>query len=209
MTEGRWLMKRVVCILLALSICTVLGACTGAKQRDNIPLFERVCSAEEGLVLAGEEGYLVFEDAELTSGESLWKEFLRSVESSLPAGIMIAKYYTLNGVNMSEELYESEKANYPKLYLTEVEYDGSVFKVKTRASNEKTPDSEDTYKFMKHFEGDMPSSALYRTYDSYVLVNDDGITMEDIEEGMYSSLSGKWVKHYTVYRVYDGKKGGK
>ena len=59
-----------------------------------------------------------------------------------------------------------------------------------------------------HFTGDAPSStALYSSYDNYVLVDDPTATWEGIWAGMVSSQLVAGYKHFTVYRNYLGWKG--
>ena len=44
------------------------------------------------------------------------------------------------------------------------------------------------------------ASAVFSDYTYYVLVNDDTVTWEQIEHGMFSSRFGDWIDHQTVYR---------
>ena len=101
---------------------------------------------------------------------------------------------------MSEALYEEEKDRYPKLFFYLVEYDGKEYSVKTRESNTETTDYQETFRYLLHFAGDAPASALYAEYDNYVLVDDPNATWEGIQAGLFSARSGAGYKHCTVYR---------
>ena len=106
---------------------------------------------------------------------------------------------------MSEELYEEEKDQYPKLFFYLVEYDGKEYSVQVRESNVEALDYQETFQYLLHFTGDAPSStALYSTYDNYVLVDDPTATMEGIWAGLVSSQFGAGYKHCTVYQNYIG-----
>ena len=64
------------------------------------------------------------------------------------------------------------------------------------------------FKYLLHFTGDAPSStALFSSYDDYVLVDDPTATWEGIIAGLASSQFGAGYKHCTVYRNYLGWKG--
>ena len=65
-------------------------------------------------------------------------------------------------------------------------------------------DWEQTYKYMKHYTEKAPSdTALFTTFDKYVLVNDDTVTWEDIWNATIGITEGFW--HTEVYNKYDYK----
>ena len=162
-------------------------------------LFNTVDTAADALAKAHMGSAAVFENMMCTSGQELWDEFVESTDKGEPASILCAYYYTLDEENISPELYEEEKDNYPQLFYYLVEYDGESYTVTVRMSSEKEPESKREYKYMNHYTGDAPATASFKTYDYYVLVDDPEVTWEDIEKGMYSSQSGDWIDHCTIY----------
>ena len=86
--------------------------------------------------------------------------------------VLCAHYYVLDKERMSAELYAEEKDKYPKLFFYLVEYDGTEYSVSAESTVEAL-DYEETFKYLLHFTGDAPSStALFSSYDNYVLVDD-------------------------------------
>lgn len=75
-----------------------------------------------------EKGYVVFEDGRVTSGEDTWQSFVKKTENKTPCTIHIANYYTLGDPSgYDKAYYESIKDDYPKLYISKVEYSGIYF----------------------------------------------------------------------------------
>ena len=199
-------MKRIIAILLAAIFAVTLTACSknGAKNLEE--LFQTVLPADEALALAKDSEAVVFDERGRASGKDVWDAFCAKVENRSPATVICAHYYVLDKDHMTEEAYEKEKDEYPRLFFYLVEYDGKQFSVKTRDSASETLDSSETFKYMLHFTGKAPSRALYSEYDNYVLVDDPSATWESIEEGLYSSQSDAYVKHCTVYSDCIGRK---
>lgn len=187
-----------------------IGANTISNYTNQDPdtLFQTVSSADDALELARKSNMPVFELQGCTSGNETWDTFFQTVSNGTPASVLCAHYYILDKEHMSAELYEEEKDKYPKLFFYLVEYDGTEYSVKVRESTAAAPDHEETFRYLLHFTGDAPSStALYSSYDDYILVDDPAATWEGIWAGMVSSQSGAGYKHCTVYRNYLGWKG--
>ena len=212
-------MKRIA-VLLLIAAVTMLVSCsktTGGNEmsdgnnsegQDIKTVFETVCSADEALELARNSNTVVFERQGCTSGNDLWESFYHTVTGESPATVLCAHYYVLGKEHMSEELYEEEKDQYPKLFFYLLKYDGKEYSVKVRESTVEALDYQETFKYLLHFTGDAPSStALFESYDNYVLVDDPTATMEGIWAGLVSSQFGAGYKHCTVYRNYLGWKG--
>ncbi len=163
-------------------------------------LFSTVCSADEALKKAKEEGIVVVEDAiTCTSGKEDMEAFYATVSEGNAASILIAQYYgPLDKSHMSNELYEQEKDNYPVLYFYLVEFDGKQFTTKVRDSASEKIESEKTFTYLNHYTGDAPKTALIAKYEYYVLVNSKDVTWEDIEKGMFSSQLGDFIDHTTI-----------
>lgn len=212
-------MKRIFTLLLIVSVL-LLVSCAEENKENELPessdsaeqdirtVFETVCPADEALELSRKTDTVVFERKGCTSGKNVWDSFYQTAMSGTPSTVLCAHYYDLDKEHMSEELYEEEKDQYPKLFFYLVEYDGKQYTVKIRESNVGAMDSQGTFRYLKHFTGDEPSpTALYASYDNYVLVDDPKATMDGIWEGMISSQSGAGYRHCTVYQDYIGWKG--
>ena len=213
-------MKRIVVLLLLIAAVTMLVSCskaTGGNEmsscknpegQDIKTVFETVCSADEALELARKTDTVVFERQGCTSGNDVWDSFYQTVTDGSPATVLCAHYYVLDKEHMSAELYEEEKDQYPKLFFYLLEYDGKEYSVKVRESSVEALDYQETFQYLLHFTGDAPSvTALYESYDNYVLVDDPTATMEGIWAGMLSSYYPSGYKHFIVYRNYFGWKG--
>ncbi|MBR5177458.1 MAG: hypothetical protein IKW90_01500 [Lachnospiraceae bacterium] len=159
------------------------------------------------------DGFVVMKNGSVISGEDEWQEFVKKTEIGETAEINIAHYYTLTG-RMAKNLYELSKMDYPTAYLHRLKYDGNCFvftplqkidgKYEIMPDNEN--DREQTYKYMKHYTEKAPSdTALFTTFDKYVLVNDDTVTWEDIWNATIGITEGFW--HTEVYNKYDYKDG--
>lgn len=212
-------MKRGITVLLVLSFILLLScsknrvkneasAHADPAHRDIETVFHTVCSADEALELSRKTNAVVFERQGCTSGSDVWDSFYQAAMRKTPAAVLCAHYYTLDKEQMSEALYEEEKDRYPQLFFYLVEYDGKEYAVKTRESDSEALDTQDTFRYLLHFTGDAPSSALYASYDNYVLVDDPAATWDGILAGLASSQSGAGYKHCTVYRNYLGWTGG-
>lgn len=199
-------MRKIIAVLLTICMLTALAACTGKKTETSAEdkakmeeLFSKVCSADEALKLSKGSDVVVIEDLTCTSGKAVWDKFYKTVSDGNPASVLIADYYTLDKDHMSEELYEQEKDNYPCLYFTLLEFDGSVFTTKSRDSRSEAIESEDSYTYIQHFTGNPPPTAEYSTYDYYVLLDKKAANWEEIEAELFSSQYGVLRKYKTVY----------
>ncbi|MBE6948644.1 MAG: hypothetical protein E7456_02240 [Ruminococcaceae bacterium] len=184
------MVKRSFFIILA-ALCLFLSACS-AGTPDT--------SADGVLNQVKKEDYVVFEDLRLTSGKRIWNKFYRTAMEGDHCSVNIAHYYTLDKNSVSEEYYEAEKDNYPVIYLAELSFDGNEYNIKVWNSNKTELDTDRTYKYLMHYTGEPNSpDAVFSSYDNYVLVNDNTVTYEDIQWGMYSSQLGDYIDHYSVY----------
>lgn len=213
-------MKKIICLMFAIVLCFGAAACgrkAGSEKlretaepdntagiTDDGKLFDRIVSASAGLAAAKAEGYVVVEDGECTAGREALASFFEKTEKKEPAKLMLATLYSLKQEQVGTEYYDREKDNYPKLFLTEVVYDGDVFNVCVRLSDEKEPDREDTFKVLKHFEGDTVPSASLKKYEVYALVDDNDLTWESITAGMVSDTAEAYAntRHCTIYMTF-------
>ena len=164
------------------------------------------------------DGFVVMKNGSVISGEDKWLEFVKKTESKEPAEIRIAYYFTLHG-RIAKDLYELTQMDYPEVYFNRLKYDGENFIFTPLQKSEGSDDKyvvkpndennwEETYKYMKRYTEGAPSdTALYNTFDKYVLVNDDTLTWDDIWNGMISSDFGAGVKSLEVFNKYNYKDG--
>ena len=170
------------------------------------PLSLAVCSADDGLALARKYDLVVMEGMKCTSGRETWDEFVGAVNRGESASVLCVRYYVIDRESMSEELYEEEKDQYPKLFFQRVEYDGNSFTVTSRPSTETEPDHTESFSCLCHYTGEAPPTARFTDYEFFVLTDDPEITWDEIERGMYSSQSGDRIRHFTVFSDISGMK---
>ena len=168
-----------------------------------------IAASPEELKAAKESGYVIMEDGSVIGGKEKWLSFYEKVSEGEAADVRIVYIYTLDNVNCTEEYYEAEKDNYPTLFASELVYDGDGFTTSPlhydgsgfSASYIEGYDSPPTtWKYLMRYTG-KPSSAtaLFSDYDRYVLVNDNTVSWEDIEQGMYSSQLGDGIPFDEVF----------
>ena len=180
-------------IILALCCALVLSSC--ASKSEYLPLEE----IPEAYTLedAEEDGCVIFTDGDISSGQTAWDEFCEMAYSGKSDGIRLVFYYTLGDPSRYDsEYYESIKDDYPKMYIQDLSFDGEEYTLRWFEESEIVK----TYRYLMRYEGE-PSSegALFDRYVRYVLVNDNTVTWEDIEHGMFSAVFDDYVEHSTVY----------
>ena len=75
----------------------------------------------------------------------------------------------------------------------DLSFDGNVYTLTTL-------ESIYTFRYLKHFTGEKAwEGADHDAFDSYVLVNDDSVTFEDIMSGKLDMSDWKNPAHWTVY----------
>jgi hypothetical protein len=149
---------------------------------------------------AKNDGLVVYENGSITSGHSMWDLFVDKTGKKEPCNVRLAFYYTLENQNISPELYEEIKDDYPALYIQDLSFDGNSY---TLYSVEDGKEYAFQYKFLVHLtEASPPSTAIYVKREMYVLVNNDEVTWEQIQRGMFSSIFGDYINHKTVYSKY-------
>lgn len=168
-----------------------------AISTENFPV---ELSADEMLEKATEDGFVVFEDSGITSGEEIWQEFYDRTQAGEPAVVYLANYYTLNEENIAEEYYEEIKDEYPKIFLSSLYFDGEQYVITDRPGYEEEPERSKVYPYLVKFEGEPSSpSARFDRYVYYVLVHDKNVIWKELEWGMFSSQFGDYIDHCRVY----------
>ncbi len=195
-------MKKAVVFLFVCLLVFSLISC-GKEPVGGLPAADAVLPAEEALEAAKKEDVAVVEDLRCTSGKELLDAFYAKVEKKEPASVVCAVFRTLNKERVTAELYETEKRNYPQTWFYRLAFDGESFTVTTRLSTQPTAGKAETYRYLLRMTGEMPSTAIYSSYDHYVLVDDPEATWEKIIAGYVSSrLDTPQYRHLAVYTTY-------
>lgn len=187
--------------LLLFIVLLMLSACAQKEseiKEENVSV--EPMTADEWLKEAKENGYVCFEDGDITSGQEIWDEFIEKADRKEAATVKLAYYYTLDDQNIDPEYYESIKDEYPVIFIKELTYDGASF---TIIWDEDGKEYVENYKYMIRDE-DIPESdsALFEKCIRYILVNDNTLTWEDIWQGLISSQIDANVEHMEVYSDY-------
>lgn len=184
-------MKKLTALLMLVCL---LASCVApaAGSLEALP-------GDYSLAQAKNDGCVVHEDGDVTAGKEVWDAyFVKATEAGESAAVRLGFYYTLGDPSHYDpEYYESIKADYPRFYLMDLTYDGEAYTLRWLEDGKEVIR---TYRYMLRYEGE--AETPYATYDSYVryvLVNDDTVTWEDILHGLYSSQSGAYIDHYSVY----------
>ncbi|MBQ8780870.1 MAG: hypothetical protein IJZ72_04295 [Oscillospiraceae bacterium] len=150
--------------------------------------------------LIDSDNWVVHKDGDIISGSQVWSDFYASVLDGKSSSVNIAHYYTLEGQgNISEELYTEIKDDYPKLFKSKLEFDGNSFTLTT-------DENVKSYRYLKRYDITPESpSATYSSCTKYILINEDGLTWNEINRSMLSSQSNDYIDHYTVYNDYTPK----
>ena len=165
--------------------------------------FPTTMSAEEMLQKAIEEDFVVMQEFDFLNGEEKWKNFYETTNAGNPATITVAKYYTLDEVGVSEEYYEENKEEYPKIFFLTLSFDGETYTLTDRPGTMEEAERVSSYPYLVKFEGEPSSqSALFDRYEYYVLVHDENLTWSEIEWGMFSSQMGDHIDHRSVVQKH-------
>lgn len=189
-------MKKYIIFLLLLTL--MLPSCTTIKTEyvslEELPKDYTFEDAEE-------DGCVGFANGDIAFGKERWLEFANVVPKQ-KATVRLANYYELGDPSKyGEEYYESVKDEYPKLFVKELSWDGEYY---TLHWFEGEKEYNYSYKYMLRFEGEAPTE--HATYDRcvrYVLVNDNTVTWEELEWGLFSSQMGDYIPHTVVYTDFE------
>lgn len=154
-------------------------------------------------------GCVIMHNGSAIFGRDTWLAFYEKTQRREEASVRIVLFYTLERDGCTEEYYEAEKNNYPHLFASEVRFDGEKYHVSSLhydgsgfvLQNQQGYDEPDaTWKYLMHYTGvPRQETALFTSYDRYVLVNDDSVTWEDLQRGMFSSTLGDYIPFYEAY----------
>lgn len=187
-----WIIAASAVVCAALAVCFL----TDPRGAEREPLREDYTLEE-----VKASGCLVMENGAVTSGQREWESFLKKTAAGKTASLRLAKYYTLGDpAGYEPEYYRAAAANYPALFVFDIDYDGANYTVHWF---EDGAEHEERYLYLKRLEGEPPASARYTHYLRYVLLNDDTATWEDIESSYLMSYVQAAIEHFTVYEELD------
>ena len=185
-------MKKTMFLIIFFTL--VMTACSKKTSREALMNIPDDYSLED----AKSDDCVVYEDGDITYGKSFWDDFVTATEKRKSTTVRLAFYYTLgNPSSYSKEYYKAIKDDYPVIYIKDLSYDGEKYKIEGIEDGQMITKE---YKYMVKYEGQPDSaSALVSDYIYYVLVNDNSVTWDDIQKGMFSSKFGDGIDHYMVY----------
>ena len=186
-------MKKSIFIILAL-----LFLLTACSKEDEARVSLNQIPDDYSLEAAKSDRCVVFEDGDITFGQSEWNSFIKNTAKDKSSTVRLGFYYTLGDPSRySKELYEEIKDDYPVLFISDLSYDGKEYIIESIEDDQLISKE---YKYLMKYKGKPRSaSALYSEYTYYVLVNDNTVTWEDLEHGIISSYSGDYIAYHLVY----------
>lgn len=191
-------MKRSIALTLALGCILFILAGCGQKDAVKTVVPLALLPAAYSLQNAKSDHCVVFEDLDITDGQSEWDAFVKSARAGKTAAVRLAFYYTLlDKIHYSQELYDEIKNDYPILNIQDLYFDGTKYTLKWIEDSEHISKE---YSYLVKYEGKPTSkSATFSDYVYYVLVNDDSVTWDELEFGLASSQLGDYIDFYKVY----------
>lgn len=184
-------MKKSVILLAALIF--LLSACSKPAYSPLNRL-----SDDYSLEDAKADKCVVYEDGDITSGQPVWDDFVQASRNGKDAAVRLAFYYTLGKPSQyAPELYAEIKDDYPLLYIQDLTYNGDTYSIEYYDDSQLIT-KQYTY-LVKYTGAPKSQSAIFSEYTYYVLVNDNTVTWDKLEFGLFSSQSGDYIDHYRVY----------
>jgi hypothetical protein len=187
-------MRKPIIILLAL-----IFLLTGCKENAATVTLDQLPS-DYDLEDAKSDNCVVYEDSDITYGQTLWDDFITATDKGISATVRLAFYFTLGDPSSyTKECYEEIKDDYPVLYIQDLSFDGKKYVIESIEDGQLISKE---FKYMKKYEGQPRSAtAIFSDYTYYVLVNDNTVTWEDIWDGMISSKSSFGSVHNLVHKL--------
>jgi len=187
--------------LVFLMLFFILVGCSSKTISDFIS-YEKI-PLDYSLENAKNDGLVLYENGNITSGQSIWDLFIEKNRKNEPCFVRLAFYYTLVNQNISPELYEEIKDDYPVLYIQDLSFDGKTY---TLYSVEYGEEYITQFKYLIPLtDASPPSTATFIKREMYVLVNSNEVTWEQIQHGMISSRFDDYIRHRIVYSKYTYK----
>ena len=173
--------KSIISFLLCLCFL-FLTACNADKSNSYIPYGQ--IPKDYSLQDAKSDDLVVHEHFIVTSGQSVWEEFINNSYNKIPGMVRLAYYYrteTSSNINIQDLSYDGEKY--------------------TLFSIEEGKEYIYSFQYLKRFECTEP---FYSDKIWFALVNNNEATGEQILSGSLSSRIEDKIDHKIVYSEYIG-----
>jgi len=180
----------------------MLTGCSVSSASDYVPYKE--LPQDYSVESATHDNVVVYKNSDIISGQSTWDAFIEKLENKKASSVRLGFYFTLEDPShYSPEHYEEIKDDYPVLYILDLSYDGKLY---TLFSIEDGEEYVFQYKYLRQFvDSSPPASATYIKREMWILINDNDISWEEIQHGMFSSQWGDYIDHRVVYSKYTYK----
>lgn len=184
-------MAVVLCIIVAVCFLTDPMHYFAAELPQYVALED--LPKDYGLHQAKQDGCVVMEDGDVTSGEDIWQTFIAATKRGQKAQVRYVDYDTPN----IPESYPDDLTVSPSMYVHDLTYDGRRYTARWYEGGKEISRS---YKYLLHLTGNAESRyATYQSYDRYVLTDRNDVTWEDIFAGLVSSSHWAHIDHLSVY----------
>ena len=186
-------------IVMAVVLCIIVAVCfLTDPMHDFAAELPQYVALEDlpkdyGLHQAKQDGCVVMEDGDVTSGEDIWQTFIAATKRGQKAQVRYVDYDTPN----IPESYPDDLTVSPSMYVHDLTYDGRRYTARWYEGGKEISRS---YKYLLHLTGNAESRyATYQSYDRYVLTDRNDVTWEDIFAGLVSSSHWAHIDHLSVY----------
>lgn len=197
--------NQTLIILVLLIAVLQLTSCSREKVSTDIDDYTVDSPAEQLLKQVKKSDFVVHEDGDVVSGQEIWAEFYEAVMAGEPAVVKIADYYDIDRDRVSPEFYEENKDDYPVIYLAELSYDGKEYTYRSINGLDGVNGYTRVYSYLMRYEDIPGEQATFTFCERYVLVNDNTVTYERLQYGLYSAQIGDYINFTNVYNDYTYK----
>jgi len=198
-------------VLVAVLACIVMAVCfltnpKSAKTPLKVPELNMVAleelPADYSLLQAKRDGCVVMEDGDVTYGQEIWETFYKTTKKGKAAAVRYVHYYSLGDPERYDtETYEKRKKTYPKMYVSDLTYDGVMYRVR-QFDEGKEIVNEYPYLMRYEWSPDSPN-ALFDYEIKYVVTDDKRVTWDEIYRAMLSSYMPTYIPNFeTIYSDY-------
>lgn len=177
----------------------VLAYCKELEQTCLYSYSPSKAAEEAALQQVIEAELVVLENGDVTAGQDAWDDFYKAALEGKASQIKVAHYHTLDPERCDETYYEAYKEDYPSLQVYTVSFGEEKY---TLSWEEAGVVQTRAYDHLLKLTDSDPSSygALNPgEYTRYVLVNEAGVTWDDLFQSMTSSQAGVVIDHFIIY----------
>lgn len=169
-------------ITVLFIIITSVTACSNDTS-DNTFIFDYApissLSDEYSVDDAINDKCVVISDQKILSGENYLKSFINSSNEGNQSGIRLAIYYSQDNT----------------LHIMNLVYSNSIYKVYNES------DLNKEYKYLKCFSSDIIVDSQTSNMIAYTLVNDNKVTLEEIEADRLSATHKDFIENLLLFTL--------